>query len=94
MISIARERPRATRGTRFGYIVSAASMYDGVCFNQTRSLDTSVRIPLKPLMRANSAVNDSGALCAKPQNPAGRRPHQQPAYRALMGEASLAALGQ
>ena len=34
----------ATRGLHFGHIASAASMYDGVWFNQTRRLDP-VRIP-------------------------------------------------
>jgi hypothetical protein len=34
-------------------------MYDGVWFNQTAWLDTPAST-LKPLARANSAVNDSG----------------------------------
>ena len=40
-ISIAHTGPELRGGLRFGYIVSAASMYDGVAFNHTRWLDTS-----------------------------------------------------
>jgi hypothetical protein len=63
-LRIARDRPRATRGLRLGHIASAASMVDGVWFNQTAWLDTPGS-PLKPLARANSAVNDSGGAARK-----------------------------